>query len=94
MNQKLETNGNLQQNLIKKFLINLSHFNINCFQHSYQFKNKKIFYNKNFSKDKINSITLNKIKYKPMLTKYYKIKKFLYKNVKFKIDDEFDFLIY
>ena len=89
MNRKLETNGNLQQNLIKKFLINLSHLNINFFQHSYQFKNKKIFYNNNFFKDKINSITLNKIKYKPMLTKYYKIKKFLYKNVRFKIDDDF-----
>jgi len=89
MNQKLETNGNLQQNLIKKFLINNSHFNINNFQHSYKFINKKFFCNNNFFKDKINSITLNKIKYKPMLIKYYKIKKFLYKNVKFKINDDF-----
>lgn len=88
LNQKLETNKNINLYFKKKFLINNSHFGIDSYTETKLLEKKK-FYKKNLFKYKINSITLNQTKYKPIYTIYYKIEKFLYKNVYFKISNDF-----
>lgn len=88
---ELKKNRNILKKFLKNFLTNNSHYNFDYIYNFSPSNKKKIFYKKKIFKDKINSITLNKIKYKPLLIKYYKAKNLLYKNIFFKLKDDFFF---